>query len=156
MVLFVMPKPLLLGQTQRSCEVRVARIRRSSLADVGKPVEVDVLGDVVNRNIEARRVSHVEYIERKFQGGALGYLGYLLERDVGTPLPGLAENIALAVVDEVRLVGIIGRNRAVQSTWTQQRNAKTAGLERESRAGARSPGERLLGAYNRREERLDS
>ena len=74
-----------------------------------KAVEVDVLGHVVNRDIETRGVSHVEDIERELQGGALGYFRYLRQQNVRAPLPGLAENTTLAVVDEVRLVRIIGR-----------------------------------------------
>ena len=73
-----------------------------------KAVEVDVLGHVVNRDIETRGVSHVEDIERELQGRALGYFRYLRERNVRAPLPGLAENITLAVVDEVRLVSLEG------------------------------------------------
>ena len=80
-----------------------------------KAVEVDVLGHVVNRDIETRGVSHVKGIERELQGGALGYFRYLRERNVRAPLPGLAENTPLAVVDEVRLVRIMGRDRVVQS-----------------------------------------
>ena len=66
-------------------------------------------------DIETRSISHVEDIERELQGGALGYFRYLRERNVRAPLPGLAENTTLAVVDEVRLVRIIGRDRAVKS-----------------------------------------
>ena len=87
-----------------------------------KAVEVDVLGHFVNRNIETRSISHVEDIERELQGGALGYFRYLRERNVRAPLPGLAESITLAVVDEVRLARIIGRDRAVQSARTQLRH----------------------------------
>ena len=68
-------------------------------------------------------------IERELQGGALGYFGYLRERNIRAPLPGLAKNITLAVVDEVRLLRIIGRDRAVQSARLQQRQPETIGIE---------------------------
>ena len=60
--------------------------------------------------------------------GTLGNLRGLGQRDVRAPLPGLAENIALAMVDEVRLVGIVARNRAIQGPRTQQGQAETTGL----------------------------
>ena len=101
------------------CEVCVARIRRSGLADIGKADEVDVLAHAVDRDVEARSVGHVEDIDGKLHGRTLGYLGCLYERDVRAPLPRLPEDIALSMVDEVRLVGIIGGNRAIQSAWTQ-------------------------------------
>ena len=93
-----------------------------------KAVEVNVLAYIVNRDIEAGRVGQVEDIEGELQRGALGDLHRLDQRDIRAPLPGLAENIAFAVLDEIGLVRIVRRNCAVQGAWIQQRNAETAAL----------------------------
>ena len=106
------------ADVQRSCEVRVARIRCGWRTCDGKAIEVNVLADVVDWNVEARGVGQVENVEAELQGGMLGDLSELHQRDVRAPLPGLPENIALAMGDKVRLVRIIGRDRAVQSART--------------------------------------
>src|SRR5580692_6894761 len=106
------------ADVQRSCEVRVARIRCGWRTNDGKAIEVDVLADVVDWNVETRGVGQVENVEAELQGGTLGDLGELDQRDVRAPLPGLPENIALAMVDKVRLVRIIGRDRAAQGART--------------------------------------
>jgi len=92
----------------------------------GKPLKLMFWLTSVNRDIETRGVSQVENIEGVLQGGTLGDLGHLHERDIRAPLPGLSKDIALAMVDKVRLIGVIGRNCAVQSAWTQQRECRNS------------------------------
>ncbi len=62
MVLFVMPKPLSVGQTYKAVKSVIAGRSRAGLTDDREAVEVDVLADVVDRDIEARRVGQVEDI----------------------------------------------------------------------------------------------
>src|SRR5208282_3602148 len=125
------------AQTARSwtlvqgCVGGVARSRRCWLSkNVGKAVVVDVLADVVDRDIEARSVGQVVDLEHVLQRVPLRELGCLDERDVSAVLPRLPEDVALAMVDEVGLVGVVGRNRAIQCAWGEQKKAKTVGVER--------------------------
>jgi hypothetical protein len=74
-------------------------------------VEEQVLRDVVDRNVEARSICEVEDLEAEFEGGSLGQLRELHQRDVGPLLPGLAKDVALAG-GEVGFVRVAGRNRA--------------------------------------------
>src|SRR5580704_5916046 len=106
------------ADVQRSCEVRVARIRCGGRTNDGKAIEINILAYIVDWNVEARGVGQVENVEAELQGGTLGDLSKLCQRDVRAPLPRLPENIALAMVDKVRLVRIVGRDRAVQSART--------------------------------------
>ena len=75
----------------------------------------------------------------------LGDLSHLHEFDVSSPLPRLAEDITLAVVDEVRLVGVVGRNSAIQGARGQQWQPEAVGIKRRNPGGSSgSPGNSLL------------
>jgi len=65
-------------------------------------VEEQVLRDVVDRNVEARSICEVEDLEAEFEGGSLGQLRELHQRDVGPLLPSLAKDVALAGVTCLR------------------------------------------------------
>lgn len=102
-------------------EAGVARLCRSGLPGVGEAVEVDVLIDVVDREIEAGGVGQVEHIEGVAHRDSVVHLGHFHERNVGAALPGLAENIALAAGDEVGFVRVVRRNGAVERAGSEQR-----------------------------------
>ena len=109
-----------------------------------KALEGWVLGDVIDRDIETGRIGQVEDIEAVLHGHPLGDLSYLHERNVRAPLPRLPEDIALAVIDEVGLIRIIGGNRAIERAGAKQRQAETGRIERRCAARPRSSSDGLL------------
>src|ERR1700688_4487760 len=78
-----------------------------------------ILRNVVDGDIEAGGVGHVEDIEAVLQSESLGELSELYERNVGTLLPGLAEDIALTR-GEVGLEGVSRGDGAAQVARIQQ------------------------------------
>ena len=109
MVLLVIPRPLSVGHTYKAVNVVSHLPIVAGWPTDGKAVEVDILSDVVNWNVETGSVGHIEDVHFVRQRVTLGDLRALSNRDVRAPLPGLPEDIALAVVDEVRLVGVIAK-----------------------------------------------
>ena len=76
-------------------------------------VVIHILRDVVAGHVEAGGVGQVEDIQRVAQLDALAEGRYLDSEMSARLLRGLAEDVALAVVDEVGFIGIVGGNRAV-------------------------------------------
>src|SRR3984957_20552129 len=65
------------ADVQRSCKVRVARIRCGWGTNDGKAIEINILAYIVDWNVEARGVGQVENVEAELQGGTLGDLSEL-------------------------------------------------------------------------------
>src|SRR6185369_17601902 len=87
-------------------ERRVTRTQSRRRALLWEALEAGVLRNVIDRDIEARRVGQVVDIETVLQRSVLGDLRHLNQRKVRASLPGLPKDIALAMIDEVRLVRI--------------------------------------------------
>ena len=76
--------------------------RGGHLPGLWKLTVIRVLTDVIDGNVEARRIRQVEHIEGELQRNPLVDWGRLQEGDVRILLPGLTEDIALSA-SEVRL-----------------------------------------------------
>lgn len=73
-------------------------------------VEEEVLRDIVDRDVEARRVGEVENVEAEFERSPFSDLRDFYNREVSSLLPSLTEDVALTG-GEIRLVGIASRDR---------------------------------------------
>jgi len=91
-------------------------------------VEVQVLGDVVDGNIEAGSVSEIEDFEGVLHGDALGDLGHFDDGEVGAALPGLAENVALAG-GVSGFEGVASGDGAAEIAGIEKRDRKAIGIE---------------------------
>ena len=76
-----------------------------------------VLGDIVDRDIEAGSVGLIEDVEGIFHSIAFGEFSQFHKGNVSLPLPRLAEDVALSV-GEVGLEGVACRNRPVEIPGT--------------------------------------
>ena len=95
----------------------------------GEIVEKQVLRDVVDGDVEARRICEVEDLEAELEGSLLGQLRELHQREVGPFLPGLAEDVALTG-GEIGFVSVARRNRTTQIARTQEWQGETSGIQR--------------------------
>ncbi len=97
-----------------------------------------ILRNIIDGDVKAGGVGHVEDIEAVFQRDSLSELGDLHKGDIGAPLPGLAEDVALSG-SKVGLESVAGGNCAPEIAGTQQGQGETALFERVE-AGVRGIG----------------
>ena len=121
----------------------VAACRPCRLAVDREVVEEEILRDIVDGDVEAGGVGKVEDLEAELGADAFGDLRGLHQGDVGSLLPGLPENIALAG-GEVGLIDITRWNRPIEIARIQERQSEASGVQRaKARSRPAVAGERV-------------
>ncbi len=91
-------------------------------------VEEEVLGDIIDGDVEAGRVGQVKHVQGVLERQTLLQLGGLDDRNVGASLPSLAEDVALSG-GEVGFIEVAWRNRATQITRAQEWQGEASRIE---------------------------
>ena len=110
-------------------EAAVARRDCGRQSLLREAVEVDVLADIVDWDIEAGGIGQVIHVEAVAKGEALGQLCHFDVGDICATLPGLPEDVALSVVNEVRLVRVVRGYCSIQLSWGEKWQTETFGTK---------------------------
>ena len=110
----------------------------------GEIVVVLVLRNIIDRNVETGGIGDVENVQSVFQRNPLRDFQVLDQRYVGTLLPDLTKDVALAR-GKVSLKGVAGSNCPTQGAGLKQGQSETRRLKRRRCARTGGAGHRIVG-----------